>query len=162
MIAPSDLHLRVLAGNYNSKQILISLQQFLDMITNPRTRRAINILDLPVVGPNAEMGDYLVLVAWNAVGDRPYFRSLPFPQNDFSWFIAASAGTSHGWHVDAEGLNTDLQVLVGQKVWFVAVPATTFLPSSFLYYARPLQGYERKLPSGWRIFVVLLTQNSHL
>jgi hypothetical protein len=87
--------------------------------------RALSALDLPMED-GVPLPEMLCSDKWawqHTIQKRLCKSSDRFPTSAVRWALVSTAGTHSGWHIDAEGFGTMVQVQneEGLKIWFVAV-----------------------------------------
>jgi len=58
--------------------------------------------------------------AWRITEGLPYCdQEARYPSGDMKWGLAATAGALHWIHIDCDGLATEIDVVTGEKLWFL-------------------------------------------
>lgn len=86
---------------------------------------SLNFLDIPMSGsttfglPIDGLDPFPNLQATN---NRDHAFATKHPHADFKWALCASKGAVSAAHTDAAGFGTHVRVVLGQKIWFYAIP----------------------------------------
>ncbi|KAJ3500455.1 hypothetical protein NLJ89_g9788 [Agrocybe chaxingu] len=121
----------ILTENHNDRLREGTLAQILQCAQNPKGK-VLNALQFPKPTDALRGSSYASNVA---ALEQTFGTSLdwkPDMQIDtgsLSWRLVGLRGAFHGWHIDCDGFGTEVEALVGAKVWIVAHPRDSLYDS---------------------------------
>lgn len=141
-----------------------TIQDILDNV-NSCGGKALNALDLPMENgippPQSLSSDRW---AWEQTrGLKLCKRSDRFPNTAMKWGLVSTADTYSVWHLDCDGLATEIEVQTGCKLWVFARPRK----GSDLSCFSKIQTFSHFDPEGtnadfWDCEAILLTPGTRL
>ncbi|KAF8190141.1 hypothetical protein BJ912DRAFT_925766 [Pholiota molesta] len=151
-------------GNYNSRlrrgtarQILAAHRQNGGKILN-----ALNFPGTHLAYPDLPLSSDLV--AWEATRSRKMSRDEDFPTRNMRWFLAATKGATHMWHIDSDGAGTIIGADNGSKCWIVAYPKEGHSEESFasIDFFLPPFDITKACKAKWTLEAIVLSPGSRL
>lgn len=159
--------------DYNLRCVQGTLQQLLDCtkIVPANKAKILNALSFPMGEADLKPDKcFSEILAWAATKELPYCKTTQsLPGDDLHWGLAATSGALHWTHIDAEGLCTFIDVLIGCKLWLLARPKAVTENGDFDYKEFSniqlfSEGYKFEEPNAdrWDIEAVVLLPGSRL
>ena len=152
----------------SGREVEGTLQQVLDEHMKGDDGKILNVLDIKRDGAVTDHTLFSDVRAYRETKNVPLpFDKFDFPVHDHSWHLVATKDARHGWHIDPAGLCTYIEVLVGLKLWAVAVPPPGSKKSRVAFFGdfnRFFKKWLQDLANGerWRIEAVLLRAGDRL
>jgi hypothetical protein len=145
-----------------------SFRQVLDEHRKGDEGKILNVLDIKRDGAIEDHPLFTDVEAYRETKNcRLPFGQFPFPVHDHAWWLVATKDACHGWHVDPAGLCTYIEVVVGLKLWAIAVPPPGSKKDPIAFFGDLTQFFkkwEQDKVNGerWRIEAVLLRPGDKL
>lgn len=84
------------------------------------------------------------------------------PTEDIRWWLCATEGAHHYFHMDSRGDCTIIEVLTGEKIWVFARLKDRKRQTSTTLWTQEFLDVTSLDPSDWDIEAVLLTPGTQL
>lgn len=152
------------AGEVNYQR-MGTFRQLLEAHNDP-DGKLINVLDIPT-----RVSDPI-----NAKALHSHLRACQTPTNGvplvlqesfnrghtgLTWGLAATRGTNHTWHIDAEGFATYINVVAGTKLWIIARPAERDILGDVKFFTEGFR-VNRTRPAHCTVEAILLQSGDGL
>jgi len=102
--------------------------------------------------------------AWLVTEGLPFCdQDATYPTGDVRWGLAATRGARHYIHTDCDGLATSVDVLCGEKLWFLYTPTVGFDLTNFGDTDHFFHGFDvTHPPEHWSVEAVCLQPGTRL
>ncbi|KAJ3516171.1 hypothetical protein NMY22_g14277 [Coprinellus aureogranulatus] len=126
-IEVQDQSISVTKGNYQKTVRSACLSDLMAAVTSSSECKPLNGLSFARVVADVPISSYASEArAFQQTTSEPFCEDMWLAA--LRWFIAATKGAHHYWHIDANGFATVIQLLCGKKLWVVARPKNFSMP----------------------------------
>ncbi|KDR76668.1 hypothetical protein GALMADRAFT_67271, partial [Galerina marginata CBS 339.88] len=160
-IQVTDLSIEPIKGNYRARLKVGTARQLL-AAHRQDGGKILNALNFPgVVLTHPDLPLSSDVVSWNATRSRKMSQGETYPIPDMRWYLAATHGAAHMWHIDTNGTGTFIES-EGVKCWIVAFrkdDSEAFFSDTNCFL--PPFDVTTVNKEKWRLEAIILSPGSH-
>lgn len=160
-----DQSIRPVKGNFQVRVKRGTPRQLLEAHRqeNGKILNALNFPGTHLTHPELPLSSDLA--AWEATSWRKMSENEEFPVRHMRWFLAATKGATHNWHIDSNGTATIVESDNGPKIWIVANNKEGDTEQSFSkidFFSPPGFDITKPCKEKWTLEAIILMPGSRL